>query len=412
MVEQSKALEGLRAFSMSRICLWLVRTISFGGVGLLIVGIAIQFVTPGAPRHLQLVQDVALPTIVIPPAGQRLPQAIRSDRFDFQALDPQTGLLFIAHPGPSAAKLAILQELLPANTQFKTTVVVFNTRTNQYVGSLAIPFVHGITVASALHRVYAADADESKIYVIDESTCKTRAVSGQDACRVVAQIKATQTPDGLEYDPALQEVFVAEPGDKTPPEGVEDVIDAQTNKIIQTVHLGTDVGHTRYDPVSHRIFVIAVTDKNSELVAIEPSTGRVGPHTILPAACNNAHGLILDSQQQVAFAACVDSQNLVMIDMRAMKVIGDVTNLQEVGVKPDILAIDHGYHLLYVASSTSISIFDEREAANGILHKVGDFIISSSSSHTIAVDDTTHNIFIALTDVGGRPIMRVERYNP
>jgi len=412
MVEYVKHVEGLRNLWTPRAFLWLIRIGSFGGLALLLMGVAVQFVTPGPPRHLQLVQDVALPTIVVPPAGQRLPQAIHSDRFDFQALDPQTGLLFIAHPGPSAAKLAIIEELLPANTQFKTTVVVFNTRTNQYVGSISIPFVHGVAIAPDLHRVYAADADEGKIYVIDESSCKPRIVSDQDACRVIAQIKASQTPDGLEYDPALQELFVAEPGDKTPPQGVEDVIDAQTNKVIQTIYLGTDVGHTRYDPVSHRVFVTIVTNKDSELAAIDPTTGQVGPRAVLPPACSNAHGLILDSQQQVAFVACIDSQNVVMVDMHAMKVIGDVAHLQAVGVKPDILAIDHGYHLLYVASATSISIFDEEDAINGVLRKLGDFIISSSSSHTIAVDDTTHNIFIALTDAGGRPIMRVERYNP
>src|SRR5689334_20297210 len=102
--------------------------VSFGGLGVLIVGVVAQFITPGAVHHLELIQDVALPSIVVPPSGQRVPQTVRSDRFDFQALDPQTGLLFVAHPGPSAAKLAILEELLPPGTQFKTTVVVFNTR--------------------------------------------------------------------------------------------------------------------------------------------------------------------------------------------------------------------------------------------------------------------------------------------
>lgn len=412
MAKKATKVEQEQKFGVGRVLIWVIGIASFGILSVLIIGVIAQFVTPGSVHHLELVQDIALPSIVVPPSGQRVSQTVRSDRFDFQALDPQTGLLFAAHPGPSAAKLAILEELLPPGTQFKTTIVVFNTRNNQYVGSINVPFVHGLAISTDLHQVYAADADESKVYVIDERSCKAGLPPNQDACRVMKQIKTTQTPDSLEYDPALQRVFVAEPGGLTPPKGVEDVINTQTDKIIQTINFGTDVGHTRYDPVSHRIFVIIVTDKDSELVSINPVTGQVGSRAILPSTCGNAHGLILDSQQQVAFAACIDTQNVVMVNMRTMKPIGDLTNLQTVGVKPDILAIDHVYHVLYVASATSITVFDESQAAKGILSKQGDFIISSASSHTIAVDDTTHNIFIALTDVGGRPIMRVEHYNP
>lgn len=59
------------------------------------------FPAPGSTLHL--IRDVALPSIVIPPQGHAPIQALPFDGFDFQALDPQTGRLFISHPGPSFA---------------------------------------------------------------------------------------------------------------------------------------------------------------------------------------------------------------------------------------------------------------------------------------------------------------------
>ncbi|MBV9231308.1 MAG: YncE family protein [Chloroflexi bacterium] len=389
--------------AISKILVRLIGLVSFGLLGFLIIGMIVRFTTPVPVQRLALVEDVPLPGIVVAPPGQPPILTVRSDRFDFQALDPQTGLLFIAHPGPTAAKATVLlQEQLPAGTQIKPTIVVFNTRTNQYVGSLDVPFVQGIAVAPDLHKVYAADHNDSKIFVIDERTLK-----------VITQIKATQNPDSLEYVQDLQQVYVSEPGLATPGKGVEDVIDAQSDQVVQAINLGADtgLGHTRYDSVSHQVFVVIDTTPQNQIIVIDPLTATVRTRIALPNTCAGAHGLVIDSQQQLAFVACVDTQNVVVVDIRTLKVIGDPQHLQQVGVKADILALDHVLHVLYVASASSISVFDESPAARGTLHKIGDYVVSSSTSHTIAVDDTTHNIYVPLIDVGGRPTLRIEHYN-
>ena len=47
-----------------------------------------------------VITDIPLPSVEVPANGQPQLQAIRFDHFDFQVLDSQNGLLFIAHPGP------------------------------------------------------------------------------------------------------------------------------------------------------------------------------------------------------------------------------------------------------------------------------------------------------------------------
>ena len=72
----------------------------------LLVRIVIQFTTPSLPPRLLVVKDIPLPGAM--PDTYRTEQnpvapglALLFDHFDFQVLDSQTHLLFIAHTGPS-----------------------------------------------------------------------------------------------------------------------------------------------------------------------------------------------------------------------------------------------------------------------------------------------------------------------
>ncbi len=396
--------------------MWLLGIVCFGSLLIIIAGIAFRFATPTTIPRLQLVQGVPLPGVLETAKGQLLDESLQSDRFDFQAYDPATGLLFIAHPGPSARKLQILQSIhaIPSGTHIQTSIAVFDTRHNRVVGSIvSAQFVHGITIAANVHKVYAAAAGLTpagdKIYVIDENTCKP-SPSDQDACRVIKTITPTETPDSIGYDPDHKEVFVSEPGSGS---GDEQVINALTDRPIRTIKFGTDVGHTRYDPVSHRIFVVLVPDvtTKSEIAVIDPLTFNVRRLT-LPPTCDGAHGLILDSQQQVGFAACVNNNKVAMFSMRTLRPIGDIQHLQSTGVTPDVVEIDTGVHMLYVASKTAISIYDESQASRGILRKLGDEVVDSGDMHSIAVNEATHTLYVPALNLGGRPVLLIEHFDP
>ena len=418
MAEKSVTASRPRRFGIGRILTWLLAVACFGVVALLVLRIAMQFVVPAPLSRLQLLQEVQLPGIAISQNGQPLSQSIHNDRFDFQALDPQTGLLFSAHDGPSANKLPFTLAELPAGTVIRPSIVVFDTRQNKYVASINGPNVHGIAVAPNIQKVYAAGFNDSLIYVIDERACQAAIQAGQNTCSVLKQIKASQNPDGLEYDPDHHEVFVSEPGSATPSNGVIDVIDTQTDSIIKTIKIGVDVGHIRYDSTLKRVFVVSVTPTSSgafsgALVSIDPLTRIVTAHIPLPSACNIAHGMAIDESQQVAFVACIDSRNVAMVDLQAGKAIGDPNHLLPLAFKADIVAIDRNLHVLFVGCNTAISVFDESKASSGVLTKYGDYVVSANnSSHSIAVDESTHNIYVPITDAGSRPAMAIEHYDP
>jgi DNA-binding beta-propeller fold protein YncE len=395
--------------------------------------LAVQFLMPEPAPRLTLVQDIPLPGAF--PDKDRTSQhpfapglASLYDHFDFQALDPQTGLLFIAHTGPAPDKEQQINPHFNPDTDAKNdgNIIVFDTRHNKVVGLLNIPQVAGIVLAPDLQKVFAADSNDALIYAIDERTLKYTAIA----------LQANDSPDGITYDQLDHLVFVSDPG--TPPTADsnvierknqnEAVINALTDRLVTEIPLGIDgqwgddVGHVKFDPGLHRIFVNVqqLADPNSPnpnllpppgtawLVSINPLTLRVVTRLKLPNSCITPHGMDIDTQQHIAFIACVDADptSMIRVDLKAMKVFAEKP--WPIDIKPDIVVIDSSSHLVFVGSGVGISLFQE-EGRN--LKWLGDYNYGLSM-HTIAINAQTHEIYLPLPRVGGRPVLRIMHYTP
>src|SRR5437867_7815774 len=112
---------------------WLMGILSFGLLGFMLLRFTLQLSTPIVLHRLQAVQDIPLPG-VFPDANRAHNPvapglATRFDHFDFQALDPQTHLLFIAHTGPAPDKEQLVNPSFNPDKDSQTdgNVVVFNT---------------------------------------------------------------------------------------------------------------------------------------------------------------------------------------------------------------------------------------------------------------------------------------------
>lgn len=429
MARASVALPEERRSPASRILVWLVGIICLSLVVFLSTRLAVQFYTTPPPHHLVLEQDIPLPGPFPPPTGQSSlapGRAERFDHFDFQTLDPKTHLLFIAHTGPSPDREVLINHNFNPDTDSKTdgNVLVFDTVQHKLLRVLPIPQVAGMVAAPDLGRVYAADANDSIIYAIDERTFQ------------LTQIKLDiyDGPDAIEYDPVDHKIFVSDPGAPPNPdasmvtllknENVA-VIDALTNKLITWVPLGLDgkwgddVGHTRYDPASHLVYTVTLPLQDpdspnllpappSYLAIIDPVKNRLLKRIRLPDECLTPHGLVIDPRIEIAYIACIDSDPdpiLVRVDLRTQKPI--VEDYPTLGIKPDIVAIDFSQHLLYVGCATGVSIFHEDGRTQ---EKIGTFSIGVNT-HTVAINQQTHEIYLPLPSLGGRPTLRIMTYN-
>ena len=257
---------------------WLAMwVISIGLVAFLIVVLTIRFTTPIPLYRLRVLQDIPLPSALTNPKSKdplASGLAVRFDHFDFQALDPQTHLLFITHSGPNPDKAdSVNNHVDPANDG---NVVVFDTVQHKVVKLLAIPQTSGIVVAPDIHWVYVSDAQDGIVYGIDESTFRT----------VPIKLDPLDGPDAIAYDPVDHLIFVSDPGlpqsDSNANIALKNqnvaVIDVLHNTLVTKIPLGVDqpfgddVGHVQYDSTSHAVFVVTrpLHDQNAQTDPLVP----------------------------------------------------------------------------------------------------------------------------------------------
>jgi DNA-binding beta-propeller fold protein YncE len=311
-----------------------------------------QTTAPQLP--LALVEDVALPG----PTG----------RFDYMSLEPARHLLAVAHLADS-------------------TVLGFDTAGRRVAWeSHGIGSAHGVRVAPELGRVFASATGSNEVVALDDTT-------GQSGGRA----PTGRFPDGLAYDPTTNAVFVSDMNG-----GTETVVDARSLASLGTVPVGGDVGNVQYDDAA-RVMVVAVGREN-ELVLVDP-VGRSVQRRLPLSGCRGAHGVALDPPSHRAFVACEDNAVVLRVDLGSGKVEGT----QPTGKTPDVLAFDPGLGRLYVAAESGVvTAYSTRGTS---LSLVGRSLVAPGA-HTVAVDPTTHLVYLALPDVRGQPVIRVMRPNP
>jgi plastocyanin len=301
---------------------------------------------PSLPlRH---VADVALPD--------------GSSRFDYQSLDARRRRLYIAHLGADA-------------------VTVVDVARRRVVGDVHdVAGVHGVLAVPGLGRVFATATDTHELVTIRE-----------DRLTVTGRTAAGSFPDGLDYDPVGERIFVS---DKTG--GAEIVVDRRGRRV-KRIALGGEAGNVRYDAGAHKMLV-AVAGRE-QLATIDPRRLRVVTRTRL-AGCAGAHGLYVDPARRLAFVACEDNAALIVVDLKR----GRSAARFAVGQDPDVLAFDPAMRRLYVASESGVvAVFEER--GRSVRKIAQDFL--AEHAHSVAVEPATHLVYFPLEDVDGRPVLRI-----
>jgi DNA-binding beta-propeller fold protein YncE len=283
-------------------------------------------------------------------------------RFDYASMDAARGTIWVAHMGDGA-------------------VEAFDVTSNRV--TLTVPIAPGASVRGVL-------AARGNVYAAAQGLRSVVVMNAADGRRL-ATIPAGDV-DGLAYDPVTQRIFVSDESG-----GKDTVIDARTNARIGAVELGGEAGNTVYDPVSRHIFVGVQT--RDELAEIDPARLTVVRRYSLPG-CNSSHSVLIDAAERAAYVGCQHNVRIVRLDLRT----GSVEGSGGAGVGIDVLALDPGLHRLYVASESGIvSVYDVagrqfRRLAQAFVHL---------NAHVVAVDATTHRVYVPLQNVNGRPVMRV-----
>lgn len=309
-------------------------------------------------------------------SGARFPLAKVADvdlpgaanRFDYQDIDPGKNHLVIAHMNDASVVVADLKD-------GSVVKVIPN-----------MPTARGVVIADDVGRIFVTIQPDT-VAIIDNST--------------LAEIKRVPTgkaPDGIGWDPKDKIVGVSDQRD-----GAISLIPNSGEGTRKQIPLGAATGNVVYD-ASRSMFWITVemTIGVDQLMGIDPVGQKIATKIDLPG-CKGAHGLRIHPDNKSALIACEGNNALarVLLDGNHDIVTADT------GDGPDVLSIDPGYGLLYVAAeSGDLVVFDIGKP--GLV--VADKQHIADNAHTVSVDPATHRVFFPL-EAGpkGTPALRIMR---
>jgi hypothetical protein len=452
---------------------WLAGMVCYGFLLCVLVLIARQIIVPPPAHRVILVRTLPLPEglkakgapdSLVPGQSQFF------DTFGFQAIDPSTHLLFIAHTGPVPNNLENLDHTFhadnPADLARDGNVLVFDLQQQQLVGRVPIPRASGLIVVPELHKVFASGSEQNRVYSFDEPSLTNLQF---------LQLSQDDDPASLSYDPMHHQLFVAAPGAENhasvqvpgqalpiqnetidPARENVYVLDAPTLKVLAKINFGKlpklpgedlsngevpvptvdgnvpkfgyRVGQLQYNDVTHLVYLVieVAADRNvrphplpplgtAELVTIDPVAYNIIHRAILPVSCNLPRAMALDTEQQIAYIDCtsVDPnvplvQHLMRMDLTTMKAFPDDPRQTMLAPAPNMVVLDRPQHLVFVACAGGITVFDVRP---GHFRELGNYVIGHQTL-SIIVDESTQLIYLPVTSAGGRPTLQIAQYNP
>jgi DNA-binding beta-propeller fold protein YncE len=290
-----------------------------------------------------------------------LPLPGKPTRFEGQSFDPTNNRLYIAHSGDGE-------------------LIMVDTNARKVIASLPnFPGCTGVLAVPEMQSVFVGVPGRDEVTMMNTGSLKvTRAAGGE-------------SPNFLAWASAIGKIYVSDRKDTK-----ATVIDVRMNNRVSTIDLGGQMGAIQYDPRTGRI-LLTVRSTN-ELAEIDPATDVVASR--LKLSGKTPHGLAIAPAARVAFAACADDAKLLVIDLEKWKVSEDLVTAEG----PDMLAFDEGNGMLYVGTeANAVSVF-QLKGKN--LKRMGDIQIGHNA-HSVCVNTTTHELYIPIENVNGKPTLHI-----
>jgi YVTN family beta-propeller protein len=237
--------------------------------------------------------------------------------------------------------------------------------------------IHGIAIANDLNKGFTSNGRDSSVTVFNLKTLA-----------VITKITGTgKNPDAILYDPFSQKVFTCNGGSNS-----STVIDAKTNKIIGTVPLD---GKPEFSVTDLKGKVYINIEDKSVINVINSATLKVEQHWPI-APGDGPSGLALDNENHRLFSVC---SNKLMIVIDAIS--GKVITTLPIGDRCDGVAFDPGKKRAYSSNGEGSITVVQEENANSF--KVLETVPTQPGAKTIAINKTTHHIYLTTAEYESAP---------
>lgn len=268
-----------------------------------------------------------------------------------------------------------------------TRVMVFDADSYASVGEISdTAGVHGVALAPDLARGFTSNGRSSTVTIFDMKSLK-----------VLSEVKTTgENPDAILYDPASRRVlaFNGRGGSAT-------AIDAADGRVAGTIALGGKPEFAESDGKG-RVFV-NVEDK-SVVAVIDTHTLAVEKRWPL-APCEEPSGMAIDREHGRLFVGC-RNKTMAVLDTGSGRVVATVP----IGEGVDANAFDPATGLAYASCGDGTLTVAHEDTPDR--YTVVQTVQTQRSARTMALDEKTHNVFLAAAQFGPPPSPTADQPRP
>lgn len=246
--------------------------------------------------------------------------------------------------------------------------------------------VHGIAIANDLNKGFISNGKDTSVTVFNLKTLE-----------IITKTKVTGVnPDAILYDEFSHKVFVynGRTANAT-------VIDANTNKVVETIKLEGKPEFSVTDGKG-KIYV-NIEDKNS-ITLINATTLKVEKNwSIAPG--EEPTGLALDNKNHRLFSVC---GNKMMVVLNTEN--GEVVATTPIGDGCDGVAFDEVKNRIFSSNGEGTITVIKQESENK--YSILETVATQKGARTIALDKTTHQLFLPTAEYGETPAVTKENPRP
>ncbi|HXO43494.1 MAG TPA: YncE family protein [Thermoanaerobaculia bacterium] len=259
-----------------------------------------------------------------------------------------------------------------------TRVIVLDPDSGKVVGEIPnLSGVHGVALAPDLGRGFISNGRSDAVTVFDSKSLK-----------VLSELKSTgQNPDAILYDPASHRVFAFNGRSAS-----ATVFEATSGKVAATIPLG---GRPEFAASDRRGNVFVNIEDKNELVAIDAAKLTVAKRWPLPG-CDEPSGLAIDAAHQRLIVGC-GNETALIVDSAS----GRVAAKLPIGKGVDATGFDPAVGLGYASCGDGTLTVMREETPDR--WTVAAKAATRQGARTMAVDEKTHEVYLATAEFGPRP---------
>lgn len=288
-----------------------------------------------------------------------------SGGWDYLEVDPATHRLFISRA---------------------THVIVVDPEQGKIIGDIPdTQGVHGIAFVDEFNKGFTTNGRTSDVSIFDLTSLKA-----------LGNVKTDKDTDAIIYDIFSKRVFTFN-GDAN----TSSAIDAASGKLVSTFPLG---GGPEFGASDGKGKIFVNLEDKSSLVKFDAKTLTI-ENTWPLAPCESPSGLAIDAANEILVVGC-HNKLMAFVDGNSGKVLGTVP----IGERVDANRFDPGTGYAFASCGDgTLTIAHEDSPAQ---FSPVETIQTQRGARTMAIDYTTHTVYLVTADLGPAPPATKENPRP